>query len=352
MRLPDDPLGRGKDICNVVYSGISTVQPSQYTPVKEEQKNNTTRIEHTNLKTITKTNLVLRPSDPTSIFPRARNLSHPKPTKQVRFATCLESIRHFNWQDPSVSAQSEPESPAVVQPTYRIVQPVNFCSSDRTQKKLPVQLRKIYLASNGTEIRGIVDVANLAFEKAVAVRFTTDHWQTVLERLAEYHSPSDHILNYDEFRFTTDINFTEAKTLFLCVRYSVKGEEFWDSNKGLNYQITVSPLIQEKERHPPQTTCTAFSHSLSQAMRSDYGTVGRTELVPRQHTRLIDEAAGTRNRTPRRYLGNRYSWEQSFRLISNWKSPDVLTKPGLPCQNTCFSKSLNDGLDKIPIFGQ
>ncbi len=44
----------------------------------------------------------------------------------------------------------------------------------------------------------------------------------------------------DRFNFTlklSDLANLESKTLFLCIRYNVNGQELWDNNSGTNFQI-------------------------------------------------------------------------------------------------------------------
>lgn len=355
MRLSDNTLRRGKDTHHILDRGLTTTEPSRCSPMERQQQTVETNVQRTSPKTIANPELTsIPPLSLSSIFPKSSNLSALKPTRRVRFATYLEDIRHFNVDDPSISVQSEPVTARVVPSTYRNLEALNFCSPDKRQKAMPVHLRKIDLSSDGAEIQGIVEVANLAFRKIVAVRFTTDQWQTVSELLAEYHSTSDHLPNHDEFRFDIDIESMEGKTLFLCVRYSVNYDEFWDNNENLNYHIAISPFTRQKQQRPPRAVHTAFSHPLSWTADTGDTTVEYTGSAPHPSTtRLVNETirneeASTTRRKP---LVSSYCLEQSFALISKLNSPDIVVKPETPRTNSCFSRLFHDELDQTPICG-
>lgn len=46
--------------------------------------------------------------------------------------------------------------------------------------------------------------------------------------------------SYDQFLFSINISDTvsqEAKRMLLCVRYKSFGQEFWDNNDGMDFQV-------------------------------------------------------------------------------------------------------------------
>jgi hypothetical protein len=82
-------------------------------------------------------------------------------------------------------------------------------------------------------------VANLAYEKRVHCRFTVDDWQTVGEVAGAYAST---ILDTDDDRFVFAIALSDMvglvhKSFILCLRYCVRGLEFWDNNDGSNFRV-------------------------------------------------------------------------------------------------------------------
>ncbi|KAL7416214.1 putative phosphatase regulatory subunit, partial [Mrakia frigida] len=97
----------------------------------------------------------------------------------------------------------------------------------------------ISLNDDAKNLRGIIHVRNIAFNKRVSVRFTTDSWSTTSEVTATFQ---DSIKGgtFDRFSFVIklqDMARLEEKKLFLAVRYHVEGREIWDSNAGQNYHI-------------------------------------------------------------------------------------------------------------------
>ncbi|PPJ55496.1 hypothetical protein CBER1_07059 [Cercospora berteroae] len=106
----------------------------------------------------------------------------------------------------------------------------------------PVRVERIFLSADKTTLVGVCAVQNISFHKQVTARFTLDYWKTTSEVAAEYNNdirtpPRD---GCDRFNFhikLSDQANIDNKTLLLCVRYTVAGQEFWDSNNMMNYQI-------------------------------------------------------------------------------------------------------------------
>ncbi|KAI9443926.1 putative phosphatase regulatory subunit-domain-containing protein, partial [Lactarius indigo] len=104
-------------------------------------------------------------------------------------------------------------------------------------------------------LRGIVRVRNIAFEKSVSARFTTDAWTTVSEAQARYVGP-DHAGDWDLFTFTIPLEAPplQPRTLLLAVRYSVPGNtagnEWWDNNGGADFRVLLAPKSPPPPRPP------------------------------------------------------------------------------------------------------
>ncbi|KAH8900108.1 hypothetical protein GQ53DRAFT_208798 [Thozetella sp. PMI_491] len=190
----------------------------------------------------------------------------PTPTsKAVRFDDSqLEEVRHFFRLDQPVSIGSPPETPipemlapelapvsgwrkrtSSSRPRNRdlTITLANFPDDDDARRAKLVRLERVALSADRLMLVGSVAVANLAYSKTVACRFTFDNWETVSEVLAN-HSPEARTrhtpVGYDCFLFTIDLTARASlvsKALCCCIRYSVGGCEYWDNNNNANFAV-------------------------------------------------------------------------------------------------------------------
>ena len=200
----------------------------------------------------------LRPS-----YSKRRPSSMPgTPTfaKAVHFDPSLEHVRHFLQVDRpiAVSAGSSPidmtlddetEYPfpnrtrSASPPFEWEIRLTNFPAETGPGMSRPVKVERVYLSSDNKNLMGVIGVQNLAFHKSVVARFTLDYWKTTSEVVADFCSDVRRKLAHNELdRFVFSINLEdqthlENKTLVFCVRYNVQGQEFWDNNNSLNYQV-------------------------------------------------------------------------------------------------------------------
>lgn len=199
----------------------------------------------------------------------------PTYSKAVHFDAQLEHIRHFMQLDKpqAVSAGSSPvedmdadgEYPFHVEPPELAsfewgLRLSNFPHKLSSQPHQRVRLERLFLSTDKQSLVGQVVVANLAFQKHVAVRFTFDSWKTTSEVTAEYsHDARQKQLHdgYDRFMFNIGLDDQanlDKKTMFACIRYNVSGHEFWDNNSTKDYQVnfTKIPKPRSKTRETPR----------------------------------------------------------------------------------------------------
>ena len=114
----------------------------------------------------------------------------------------------------------------------------NMPSSPRKEEN--VALQALVLSQDQRTITGNVRVRNIAYEKWLAIRFTLDWWQTTSEVTARYEKSIEDGA-FDIFTFTIRLHDIwsriEDKTIFIALRYTVAGQEFWDNNAGKNYHV-------------------------------------------------------------------------------------------------------------------
>ncbi|KAF2477502.1 protein phosphatase regulator [Lindgomyces ingoldianus] len=196
----------------------------------------------------------------------------PTYSKAVHFNEDIEQVRHFLQVDrpiavsagssPVETYDSESEYPFGYDEGYKPSVPeweiklANFPSDTFERKTMPVRVDRIFLASDHKTLVGNVAVANLAFHKLVVARFTLDYWKTTSEVVAEFNQDvrkkqtND---GYDRFNFNiklADQANLASKTLLLCVRYNVNGQEYWDNNGSMNYQVDFIKKTNQKGKGP------------------------------------------------------------------------------------------------------
>lgn len=136
----------------------------------------------------------------------------------------------FPFPTTSDEEENARRSLAVVLPNFPLHQPFDA----------DVSMVSIALTEDGRHLRGTIHVRNLAFNKRVCVRFTSDCWSTTSEVAATYQD-SIKSNSFDRFQFQIKLQDLmariEEKTLFLAIRYNVDNREIWDSNDGQNYKV-------------------------------------------------------------------------------------------------------------------
>ena len=292
----------------------------------------------------------------------------PTYSKAVHFDSHLEHVRHFLQVDRplAVSANSSPvetyesevefpfgganseQQSTAVEWEIRLA---NFPRETVERMALPVRVEKVFLSSDNKNLVGCVAVANLAFHKLVVARFTFDYWKTTSEVVAEYSNDvrrkqSDD--GIDRFNFSIKVEDQanlERKTLFFCVRYSVNGQDLWDSNNNINYQVdfvkTEKPVttkqgrpglgaLPHSRRSPPTSSTRPRSMPTSFddfadgfESRYDFGSFAqpKAEIMGESPIRLknskpaakfIPDAPHRRSNAPTQAFGNRYDFGASL----------------------------------------
>lgn len=191
----------------------------------------------------------------------------PTYAKAVHFDAHLEQVRHFLQVDRPVAVsagsspvdthESEEEFPFSQDDSYQPRSPSfdweiitsNFPSDTPRRRSLPVRVERVFLSSDKKMLIGAVAVANLAYHKVVVARFTLDYWKTTSEVMAEYsHEVRRKVEDgHDRFQFSiklADLANLENKTLFFCVRYNVGGQELWDNNDSMNFQVSFKKIAK------------------------------------------------------------------------------------------------------------
>ncbi|KAF4417975.1 phosphatase regulator [Fusarium acutatum] len=198
--------------------------------------------------------------------PRSRN---PACIKTVHFAPDLEQICHFyhtdrpsavnsvsalvdDWRRDKVPSSSHHEWPCRRASSYYwVINTPNFPQDAVARQSMPVRLDEIKFSAHETAIVGSVVVANLDFRKSVACHYTLDYWKTVSETEAIYNADQcGRNQDYDVFIFKIDLTECidlEYRPMFLCIRYLVGVQEFWDNNSYANFQVDFIKIGRRKK---------------------------------------------------------------------------------------------------------
>ena len=186
----------------------------------------------------------------------------------------MEHVRTFLQVDRpiAVSAGSSPvgihdeddefpfsDSDGAQSPTYEWELKLTNFPRDTIQRQIkPVRVEKLYLSADTKTLCGGVAVRNLAFHKVVVARFTLDYWKTTSEVVAEFdkdvrkEQAND---GCDRFLFEIKLDAhanLENKTMYFCVRYQVGGQEYWDNNDNMNYQVDFAK--RDESKNPTKDT--------------------------------------------------------------------------------------------------
>ena len=235
--------------------------PSQGSDESEEDDNSFSKPSLVRKKSGELVKPALRPSS------RRRYSSMPgTPTysKSVHFNDSDNQTRHFLQVDKPIAVsagtspveQYESESEFPFEPEAKAEREIRLANSPpdsfdrRTQ---PVTFERIFLSADKQTLIGVCAVQNIAFHKLVVARFTLDYWKTTSEVVAEYNNDprNRNPDGCDRFNFhikLSDQANVDNKTILLCVRYNVGGQEFWDNNDNTNFQIDFSNVVKKPQK--------------------------------------------------------------------------------------------------------
>ncbi|KAF5701192.1 phosphatase 1 regulatory subunit 3B [Fusarium mundagurra] len=189
------------------------------------------------------------------LFGHRRSAEKQPSFKTVHFDPDLEHVRYFSNADKPLTSDTSPsfvsKNPLLDErianqqvassPQWEIFT-TNFPDDDSTRKSMDVRVQRLYFSSRRMTLYVFIVVANTASEKSIICRFTRDYWKTVSETLAQYYRAPSSGSGQNYYKFVVSIRLFDAdelnsSPLFFCVRYIVNGQEFWDDNSGVNFEV-------------------------------------------------------------------------------------------------------------------
>ncbi|KAG2139012.1 putative phosphatase regulatory subunit-domain-containing protein [Suillus clintonianus] len=212
-------------------------------------------------------------------------------------------------------------------------------------KYVDVIMQALTLSQIDKTIVGRVRVRNIAYEKWVAARFTLDLWQTTSEVTAHYVESVDGG-TFDIFTFTIRLHDMwsriEEKTMFIALRYTTAGRQFWDNNHGANYMLKF--VGKPVARKAPAAT---------EFLVEGSGSKAESAKVDRGHSQASPSLRSSSTLTPETPLSARYNLGSALKVPQSG-APPPLSSPGVrtptyPTElSSGWSKHTPYRVDKIP----
>ncbi|MCB9655751.1 MAG: CBM21 domain-containing protein [Deltaproteobacteria bacterium] len=115
----------------------------------------------------------------------------------------------------------------------------NYNTDGAVTSERPVHVRSVsaHIADGLGVVEGDVRVLDLAYGKRVVVRYSEDAWQSWREVDATY-------ADANRWAFRIPGLSPLPHRVDLAIRYEVRGEAFWDNNKGQNYTVRLEPQFE------------------------------------------------------------------------------------------------------------
>ncbi|PVU87919.1 hypothetical protein BB561_006125 [Smittium simulii] len=211
--------------------------------------------------------------------------------KNVRFSEDLEKVLPFLKHETPLKCsikesnfelvtEPRPEAPFVSIKSNNCIAirgPLNESRLDGNCLQSPVSLSSVTFDSLSNIFFGIMFVQNIAYEKNIIVRYTHDNWKSFKDAGADF---SNNFLSTNENnsvdRFSFIIQIPHGSEIYklpcqyldleFCIRYNVKGQDYWDNNKSANYLYRFIPILKEMEVSLPENI---FSKSLPKTVSND-----------------------------------------------------------------------------------
>lgn len=187
---------------------------------------------------------------------------------------------------------------------------------------LPTRLERLSISPGNLELIGSVIVRNLAFHKVVIARYTLDEWRTTSDVAAEFNAHAEDLskisATHDRFTFNIELPDQanlEMRTLALCVKYCVNGEEHWDNNNSANFRIgfrrKTKQHVTDKDvqRLPLQTIPISIDASPGKQYVNDSSPWFEPNGVEPSSQNSLAPCSSRLNRPT---FGNRYSFDASL----------------------------------------
>lgn len=218
----------------------------------------------------------------------ATDINSVSPENEARRRKCVRFADDCGSDLFCIKVMTEPNDypPKIPKHVLQRYRGDSFCSDDEAEKSRPraswvaqfrqpasdyikfretvdkgkVALENIVLKNDISHMMGTIKVANIAFDKKVFVRFTSNKWASYLDRPATYQPSTSKV--YDTFCFDTEIpsNTDQVSRIEFCICYETNGVQYWDSNNGANYVLEPENNPVTKATAPRSTNQPLFGN--------------------------------------------------------------------------------------------
>ena len=179
-----------------------------------------------------------------------RRCTHPMSTREHLLADAGEFMRLGHNQASCPQKPASARSSQTLVKTLRFEEQLHLRDPTAEVDRHQVCLENVFV--HGLAVFGTIRVKNLAFDKTVVVRHTSNDWKTQSDLQATYITGSSNG-NMDRFSFTLIIpdGVQPGSRVQFAVNFRSEAGDFWDNNDGRNYSISChgSSRSAHSERH-------------------------------------------------------------------------------------------------------
>jgi hypothetical protein len=180
-----------------------------------------------------------------------------KVKKTVQFQE-NEQVRYFYKTHAPTQIHQEPPFMEYSVDDYQLMQPNwptrnHLFFNHNTDNKIRMENVQLVdgdydtMANNQFVLEGRCRVLNVSYEKSVHVRYTFDLWKSFHEEQAQFTLSSNPTWDRCNFNIPIDATHT-TKTIYMALRYTINGQDYWDNNNGKNYELIIKPKEESNKK--------------------------------------------------------------------------------------------------------
>ncbi|KAI8984607.1 putative phosphatase regulatory subunit-domain-containing protein [Mycotypha africana] len=299
---------------------------------------------------------------------------YQKKKKSVRFPDQeeqLQKVRYFYKTHAPTSVQQDPPVMETSVDDYILTQPNWSAAKTKSQlffdqHNVKIRLESVNLtegdpslmAKNQFLLEGRCRALNLSFHKLVTIRYTFDLWRTFQEVTGTFRESIPSTSNtWDRFEFSIPIEAkkTTSQTFYLALRYTVNGQEFWDNNNGLNYEIVISPDKEKMAQYQPSTETAEVEKMMKRLTMTEQEEAKVEERIHQQQQQQQQHTSNSfmnyqQKIKDTKVLGKRYDFTASLTAATRNSKSSFLSPPPSPPETPDDDDAMFNYYTPPPIY--